>query len=83
MTIKCEGFSEVGISTRDLDGWVGLLTSVAGFEEVWRGESDDSMKMLWQTPVQETVFECLLCKPGQSTGFIRLFQPNHVRTPLQ
>lgn len=79
MTIKPKGSSEVGISTNDLEGWVDFLTLVGGYREIWRGESPDHNKTLWQTPTRETVQECLLGSPHSESGFIRLFQFENIK----
>jgi catechol 2,3-dioxygenase-like lactoylglutathione lyase family enzyme len=72
--VKPEGFSEAGISTRDIDAWEQLLRRVGGWETVWRGESPSSIKPLWGIDIDCPVLECLMCSPGTSDGYIRLFQ---------
>jgi len=74
MTIKPGGFTEVGLSTADLDGWVDVLTSVGGYKEVWRGETPASTRPLWGLAPESSVQECLLGRPGFGTGFIRLYR---------
>ncbi len=74
MDINPGGFSEAGISTTNLDGWVDLLVELGGYRELWRGESPDSIKPLWGLGVSDTIHECLLTKPGSTGGYIRLFQ---------
>ncbi len=71
---KPGGFSEAGISTTDIDGWVEVLSQIGGWEEIWRGESPDSLKPIWGLDKDCRVLECLMGSPGATTGHIRLFQ---------
>jgi len=74
MNIKPGGFSEIGLSTANMDSWKEFLESVGGYEEVWRGESPPPVKSLWRLNKETTVKECLLGRPGAVSGFIRLFE---------
>lgn len=74
MDVKPGGFSEVGLSTRDIDAWIEFLTQVGGYEEIWRGDAPAGSKTLWQVPADRRVQECLVGCPGEKTGYIRLFQ---------
>lgn len=74
MISKPGGFSEAGISTRDINGWVDVLAEIGGWEVIWRGESPDSIKPLWGLDRDCRVLECLMGSAGGAGGYIRLFQ---------
>ncbi len=74
MNWKTEGFTEAGISVRDLDAWIQFLVAVGGWEVLHQGETPAATRAAWPGQASTRVLEALLGRPGSPAGHIRLFQ---------
>jgi len=79
MNIRPGGFTEAGLCTTDLEGWVEFLTVVAGYRILWRNDTEESIGQFWGLPPEASVQECLLGSPASPTGLIRLYKIEGVR----
>ena len=68
------GFSEAGICVQDLAPWLELFTELGGWEISWQGHTLPGTLQLWGLGEEVQAKECLLSKPGQASGRIRLFK---------
>lgn len=68
------GFSEAGICVQDMSPWVELFTGLGGWEISWQGSVSPGTLQLWGLGREVKAKECLLTKPGQESGSIRLFK---------
>jgi len=67
------GFSEAGICVQDLAPWLELFTELGDWEISWQGRALAGTLQLWGLGQEVQAKECLLSKPGQASGRIRLF----------
>lgn len=68
------GYREAGICVSDMDAWVAFFCTQGGWEQRYRGETDEQQRALWPEHGTQAVHETLLARPGSHCGLVRLFQ---------
>lgn len=76
MAFSVSGFREAVLSVRDMTPWHALFCDTAGWQLAHRGAPDNSLLEFWRAKARHSAEESLLVNPGDSSGYLRIYQLN-------